>query len=320
MKILKAAVPEAMSGAPVLGFVRRHFALAAGTVRHLKFVPGAIRVNGESVRGDRLLEAGELVEVLLPEKESAFAAADCVMPEILYEDEDLLILNKPAGVAVHGRSERGDLTVGAMMSAYLGSETAFHPVNRLDKETSGAMVIAKNALTHDRLRRLRHTSAFERAYLAVAEGELPEAGLILAPLARESEGAYRRAFADTSSPCHAQMALTRFICPFKAGERSFAGILPQTGRTHQIRAHFAFLGHPLVGDRLYGTPSAEIARTALHSASVRLVIPPDSVWPEGKEIAVTAPLPADMKALLPELPEALPKEALSALSLFKEFS
>ncbi len=313
MKILEAAVSEREAGMTLETYLRKVMGLAPSRVRSLKYIPDALLRNGQPVRVSIRLCAGDRLCVSLPEKPSAFRPADAEAPalSVLYEDEDLLIINKPAGLAVHGRSERGDLTVGAQVARYLGTDTAFHPVNRLDKETSGAMVIARNAQTHERLRRLLHTGDFERRYLAWAEGELTDEGVIRAAIRRESPDSYRRVCEalpesgecqnDASSgQMRAQMAVTRFICLFKAPERSLASILPETGRTHQIRAHFAFIGHPLLGDRLYGSPSALIGRTALHSYSVRLRLPasPDR---EARTVFVTAPLPDDLLSLFPDL-------------------
>lgn len=284
MKELTAVVAPGEEGR-LDRFLRLRFALPAGRVRSLKFTPGAVLVNGDPARADRLLSVGDRVTVRLPEKASAFEEVSLPL-RILYEDEDILILDKPAGIAVHGRSERGDATLGNALAAYLGPETAFHPVNRLDRETSGAMVIAKNAYAHDRLRRLLHTPDFIREYRAVAEGETPDEGTIELPIRRESPDSYRRVCGDGG-----QMASTRFKTLIKGPERSYVSILPTTGRTHQIRSHFAAIGHPLTGDRLYGTPSPLIGRTALHSYRIAVTLP----W-NGKRVEAVAEVGEEITA------------------------
>ena len=208
-------------------------------------------------------------------------------PEVLYEDEDLLILNKRAGMATHGRAERGEPTVANQLAAYLGTESPFHPVNRLDRGTTGVMCVAKTGYAHDRLRLLLHSDSFRRTYLAVALGRVePAAGRIDLPIAKIAERKF--GVREGGAP-----AATNYETIASDGAVTLLRVTPETGRTHQIRVHLAAIGHPLLGDRLYGGASPELDRPALHSAALSLTQPVT-----GREIRVSAPLPEDLRRLL----------------------
>ena len=228
-----------------------------------------------------------MIEAKVPEPEELEILPEDIPLDILYEDEDLLIINKPAGIAVHGRSERGEPTIGAAVARYLGSAAPFHPVNRLDRGTTGAMCAAKNGYMHDRLRKILHTDAFRREYLAVACGEMPErAGVIDLPIARvPGEKRFHTAPEGLAS-------VTRYEVLGSAGGLSLLRLRPETGRTHQIRVHLAALGCPIAGDRLYGG-GALAARPLLHSAALYLVHPLT-----GAAVSVAAPMPEDMQEVL----------------------
>ena len=161
----------------------------------------------------------------------------------------------------------------------------------LDKDTSGAMVIAKSGYIHDRLRNQLHVDGFTREYRAIAGGIVtPIRGVIDRPIGRSGDG-WKRAVCPEGQP-----ALTVYETLAANEQATLLRVCPETGRTHQIRVHFASLGHPLLGDRLYGGDCTRLQRQALHSSRVRLIQPVT-----GAEIDVTAPMPADLSALLQEL-------------------
>lgn len=206
--------------------------------------------------------------------------------DILYEDADLLALNKPAGMAVHGGYDRGDPTVANALAAYLGPDAVFHPVNRLDRGTSGVMLVARSGYVHDRLRRVLHTDGFRRTYLAVACGVgLPVSGTIDLPIARADDGTTRRAILPDGQP-----SVTDYTVLAERDGYTLLRVTPRTGRTHQIRVHFAALGHPLLGDALYGGDASLLARPALHSAAADLTQPVT-----GQLLHITAPVPDDLR-------------------------
>ena len=289
-RTLEYTVPPESEGKRVRAVLQGALGLSAGLVTRLKHRPGSVRINGDGARTIDLLHAGDRLSVDVGDaKESAFVPAGPRL-DVAWEDEDIIIINKPAGMATHGRSDRREPTVGAMVAAYLGTSAPFHPVNRLDRGTTGLMCAAKTGYMHERLRRILHTDAFRREYLAICTGVPPEAeGKIDAPIARYNEEK-RFCVREDGAP-----SLTRYKVLLTWEGRSLLRVRPETGRTHQIRVHMASIGCPLLGDRLYGRLSRELDRPALHSAALTLIHPLT-----GETVSVRAPLPEDMRALLPE--------------------
>ncbi len=289
-RTLEYTVPPEGEGKRVRAVLQGALGLSAGLVTRLKHRPGSVRINGCGARTIDLLHAGDRLSVDVGDaKESAFVPAGPRL-DVAWEDEDIIIINKPAGMATHGRSDRREPTVGAMVAAYLGTSAPFHPVNRLDRGTTGLMCAAKTGYMHERLRRILHTDAFRREYLAICTGVPPEAeGEIDAPIARYNEEK-RFCVREDGAP-----SLTRYKVLLTWEGRSLLRVRPETGRTHQIRVHMASIGCPLLGDRLYGRLSRELDRPALHSAALTLIHPLT-----GETVSVRAPLPGDMRALLPE--------------------
>lgn len=289
-RTLEYTIPPEGEGKRVRAVLQGALGLSAGLVTRLKHRPGSVRINGAGARTIDLLHAGDRLSVDVGDaKESAFVPAGPRL-DVAWEDEDIIIINKPAGMATHGRSDRREPTVGAMVAAYLGTSAPFHPVNRLDRGTTGLMCAAKTGYMHERLRRILHTDAFRREYLAICTGVPPEAeGEIDAPIARYNEEK-RFCVREEGAP-----SLTRYKVLLTWEGRSLLRVRPETGRTHQIRVHMASIGCPLLGDRLYGRLSRELDRPALHSAALTLIHPLT-----GEMVSVRAPLPEDMRALLPE--------------------
>lgn len=288
-RTLTLTVAAAQDGRRVRSVLQRELGLSAGLVTRLRAREGAVKLNGEPARTVDILRAGDILSVEVGDTRGGgrFAPSQGVL-RVLWEDEDLLIIDKPADIAVHGRSDRGEPTVGNLVAAHLGADTPFHPVNRLDRGTTGVMCVAKNGYMHDRMRRLLHTDGFAREYLAITVGAPnPAAGRIELPITRVGE---EKKFGV--SPLGAPSA-TQYETVSTANGLALLRVLPLTGRTHQIRVHLAAVGCPLLGDRLYGSPSPEIDRPALHSYSARITHPLT-----GESIAVTAPLPEDMREVL----------------------
>lgn len=164
-------------------------------------MPDGICLNGAHARTVDRVAAGDTLTVRIDDKRSGGRFTPVAVPlDILYEDADLLALNKPAGMAVHGGYDRGDPTVANALAAYLGPDAVFHPVNRLDRGTSGVMLVARSGYVHDRLRRVLHTDGFRRTYLAVACGiGLPVSGTIDLPIARADDGTTAAPYTGSAS-------------------------------------------------------------------------------------------------------------------------
>jgi len=286
MRELTACAAAEEAGLSLRSFLKRRWGLADSLISHLKFVPGSVTVNDRPARMCDRLFAGDAVSLRMEEAAPRAVRPVAVPLDILWEDEDLLILNKPSGMAVHGAEERGGCTVANALAAYWGPDRVFHPVNRLDKGTSGAMAVAKSRLIHDRLRRMLHTPDFRRIYLAVTVGvPRPAAGRIDLPIGRPAEDSVRRAVMSSGAA-----AATDYRVLSDDGCYALTEVRPLTGRTHQIRVHFSALGCPLAGDWLYGSAAGPFQRPALHSWKMELLHPVT-----GMRITAEAPLPEDLR-------------------------
>lgn len=291
MRKLTAVAGEKDAGRRVKHFVRGDMGVSGGQFAALK-ARGGLLVNGAAVHANRLLQAGDVVTVLL-----ADGPGKAVMPEdapisIAWEDEDLLILDKPAPLATQCSPKQPEGTLENRL-AFHRPDIPFRPLNRLDRGTSGLLAAAKNAHAAQRLQRQLHTDAFVREYLAVVEGRMEGAGVIDAPIAKEAAATVRRVV----DPERGKRAVTRYRA-VRSGERfSLVRLRLETGRTHQIRVHLAHLGHPVAGDFLYGTELPQLPRRfALHSAYIRLAHPVT-----GEIIEIESPLPPELAALTEDL-------------------
>ena len=202
MRRLTLTVTPEQAGRTVKSLLRRELRMADGAIARVKTVPDGICLNGAHARTVDRVAAGDTLTVRIDDKRSGGRFTPVAVPlDILYEDADLLALNKPAGMAVHGGYDRGDPTVANALAAYLGPDAVFHPVNRLDRGTSGVMLVARSGYVHDRLRCVLHTDGFRRTYLAVACGVgLPVSGTIDLPIARADDGTTRRAISPDGQP------------------------------------------------------------------------------------------------------------------------
>ena len=274
MRVLTAVAGEREDGRAVRSAVPRLFSLGTHEFRRLK-QQGGILVNGETARADRLLAAGDVVEVRLRTDEAGEPRPASSAPEgcrILYMDGDLIVLSKPAPLPTLPSVHQRGGTLREALCALLGADEAtyaFHPVNRLDKGTSGLMAAARHAHAQRLLAAELHGGGFLREYLAVTDGVPPEEeGEIDAPIARLGAGARRCVRAD------GKPARTFYRVVSVSGGRALLRLRLATGRTHQIRVHLASIGCPVTGDYLYGTPHPALPdRFALHSARLTLTHP-----------------------------------------------
>ena len=293
MRILTYTVTPEEDGRMVKGILRGSLQLSYTLLKSLKWRENAILLNGQSVHVNTIVRAGDTVSVVLSERtpREDLYCANAAKPDIVYEDDDLLVLNKPAGVAMHPKS--GDASapsLAAMLTNYLGEGSVPHFVSRLDKGTSGLLIAAKSGYVHDRLRRALHSSDLRREYRAITVGTVePPYGVIDAPIGRAEGSIIRRCVRVDGLP-----SLTEYETLQVNDRFTLLRLRPQTGRTHQLRVHMAYLGHPLAGDWLYGTEDKTlIARPALHSYELWFTQPVT-----GQELHFTAPIPQDMQRLM----------------------
>ena len=292
MRILTYQVTEEDAGRHLRYILRARLHLSYTLMSSLKWQQGAIRLNGADCAVAATVCAGDTVTVNVADRlplSEHIAPVDFPL-DVLFEDEDLLVIGKPAGIAVHSAALTEEtVTIAGAAAHYLGGG-AFHPVNRLDKGVSGIMVIAKNGHAHDLCMRLLHTDAFRREYRGICLGvPFPAAGTVDLPIAREDGSAVKRCIDPNGAESH-----TEYQMLAQYGDRALLRLRPLTGRTHQLRLHCAAMGHPLLGDWLYGAEAPGlIDRPALHSFELWLTHPVT-----GKELHLISPLPADMERLL----------------------
>ena len=293
MRILTYTVPPEENGRMVKGILRGDLHLSYTLLKSLKWRENAILLNGQSVHVNAIVHTGDVVSVALSERapREDLYCEHTARPNIVYEDDDLLVLNKPAGVAMHPKTDDASApSLAAMLTGYLGEGSVPHFVSRLDKGTSGLLIAAKSGYVHDRLRRALHSDNLRREYRAVAVGRVtPDHGIIDAPIGRADGSIIRRCVRADGLP-----SLTEYETLQTSERFTLLRMRPQTGRTHQLRVHMAYLGYPLAGDWLYGTEDKNlIARPALHSYELWFTQPIT-----GQELHFTAPIPQDMQRLL----------------------
>lgn len=293
MRILTHTVLPEEEGRMVKGILRGSLQLSYTLLKSLKWRENAILLNGQSVHVNAIVHAGDVVSVALSERtpREDLYCENTAAPNIVYEDEDLLVLNKPAGVAMHPKADDAAApSLAAMLTGYLGEGSVPHFVSRLDKGTSGLLIAAKSGYVHDRLRRALHSSELRREYRAVAVGQVtPPRGVIDAPIGRADGSIIRRCVREDGLVSRTEYEVLQTTERF-----TLLRLRPETGRTHQLRVHMAYLGHPLAGDWLYGTEDKNlIARPALHSYELWFTQPVT-----GQEMHFTVPIPQDMQQLL----------------------
>ena len=253
---------------------------------------GRILVDGQPRTVDQPVRAGETVIFLPAETAPAYRPKPCFRPvPVAWEDEHLLIIDKPAPLASQSSARQPDDTLENMVCAYFGQPEGFvyRPVNRLDKGTSGLMAVAKTAHAQQLMQRMLHTPQFTRRYLAVVEGAPePLCGRIDLPVAKDDAASIRRVITPDGKP-----SVTHYET-LRQGARSLVRLTLETGRTHQIRVHMSALGHPVCGDFLYGTELAALPGWfALHSAEIDLIHPVT-----GEGLHIESPLPEELARLL----------------------
>lgn len=293
MRILTHTVLPEEEGRMVKGILRGSLQLSYTLLKSLKWRENAILLNGQSVHVNAIVHAGDVVSVALSERtpREDLYCENTAAPNIVYEDEDLLVLNKPAGVAMHPKADDAAApSLAVMLTGYLGEGSVPHFVSRLDKGTSGLLIAAKSGYVHDRLRRALHSSELRREYRAAAVGQVtPPRGVIDAPIGRADGSIIRRCVREDGLVSRTEYEVLQTTERF-----TLLRLRPETGRTHQLRVHMAYLGHPLAGDWLYGTEDKNlIARPALHSYELWFTQPIT-----GQELHFTAPIPQDMQRLL----------------------
>lgn len=312
--VMRLTVADESAGERLDRFLAAHLPELSRTRIQSLVDHGRITVNGAAGKRSYRVENGDAIVIEIPAPSLSAAQPESIPLEILYHDDDLAVVNKPAGMIVHpGAGAKTGTMVNALLHEFgsrgelssIGGELRPGIVHRLDRETSGALLIARNDLAHRALAEQFSSHKIEKTYVALLHGKLNESsGRIELPVARD----LHRRIRMTTRRKEGRAARTDWKVRLRLPGYTFVEADLHTGRTHQIRVHFSALGHPVVGDTLYGAPrqpklaSTSVAppgRNFLHAARIKFAHPTT-----GREVEVRAPLPTELAEYLRALAHA----------------
>jgi 23S rRNA pseudouridine1911/1915/1917 synthase len=252
---------------------------------------GFIIINGKTARSDDILKKGDKLEVILETNETQDIEPEDIPINVVYEDEDLLVVDKPPFMVVHPtKSHPSGTLANGVMNYFRKTEQncIVRLVNRLDRDTSGLVIIAKSQFAHMAMAQKLERNLIDKYYITIVEGKMEGQGTIDLPIDRPTLDSIKRVVMENG-----QRAITHYEV-LKSGERASCLLVKlETGRTHQIRVHLSHLGHPIIGDTLYGKESEYIKRQALHAYKLKFRRIRDN-----REIEITAEIPDDMRELM----------------------
>ncbi len=288
-------IDEDSAGLRVEQFLRRK-RYSGQNLSEIKRMPKSILVNGVHYYMRQELSKGDHLQVRICETKDSEKIPPTNLPlDIIYEDEDLLVLNKPAGMPIHPSLNNYTNSMANALAYYFqsqGKPFIFRCCNRLDRDTSGLTIVSKHLVSGSILSDMTKYREVHREYLAIARGSVtPSEGTIQAPLGRK-EGTIIERTVDWE---HGEDAVTHYKVVKEANGHSLVSLRLETGRTHQIRIHMKYLGYPLIGDYLYNPDMEYMTRQALHSHHMEFTHPIT-----GKHMSFTAPLPEDMARVMQE--------------------
>jgi 23S rRNA pseudouridine1911/1915/1917 synthase len=260
---------------------------------------GLVKVNESPAKASQKLDFGDRVKVELKPELPSSLSPEPIPLNIVYEDADVMVVDKPAGMTVHPAPGHPAHTLVNAILAHLpelnDAEDTLRPgiVHRLDKDTSGLIIVAKNRVSQANLSAQFQSRTVKKVYLALVKGRLaPETGVIEAAIGRDRQHRQRMAVVTKGRQAQTDYQVIRYLPNYTLLE-----VRPATGRTHQIRVHLAAIGHPIVGDTVYGEQSPYIARQFLHAARLRFKQPSTGAWLE-----LESAMPDDMEKALREIP------------------
>jgi 23S rRNA pseudouridine1911/1915/1917 synthase len=259
---------------------------------------GHITVNGQPAKPGLKLNTGDRIKVVIPPTPPQKLVPEAIPLNILYEDEDLLVVDKPAGLTVHpAPGHTGHTLVSALLSHFphladVGDALRPGIVHRLDKDTSGLMLVAKNTKAQDNLAGQFKSHSVTKAYIVLVKGHLtPESGIIEAAIGRHPRNRKKMAVVEGGREARTEYKVIKYI-----GDYTLLEVRPKTGRTHQIRVHLGAIGFPVVGDKIYGVKAPFLSRQFLHASRLGFRLP-DS----GEYVEFKSELPEDLKQALEDI-------------------
>lgn len=285
-------------GRSVLSYLKNELKLSSAYISSLKNIERGIEVNRAHVTVKYLLREGDLLSISDAEPRPSENIVPSDIPlDILYEDGNIIILNKPPYMPTHpSHNHYDDTLANGLANLYLkrGEPFVFRPMGRLDRNTSGIVTVAKNRAAASFIFNASKKGSIQKHYIAILDGECAQPvgniNVIDTPIKRQDGSIISRVACDINEN-GAQKALTYWRTLYSKNGITLAHAFPKTGRTHQLRVHFSSIGLPLLGDDMYGIPSNIIGRHSLHAAAIELPLPFD-----GSILKITAPIPEDMNS------------------------
>ncbi len=287
-RVIEIRITTSQEGRTIKDILRNDFRVSAAILTQLKKEKDGILLEGNPVFATERVREGESLIITVRDSVSHMEKSDMPL-SVLFEDEDVILLNKPRNMPTHpSQNHYGDTLANALMGYFGGQNFIFRAITRLDKDTSGVVLVAKNPLSGAILVEDMKLGRIQKEYMAVTNGmPNPPAGRLEAPICRQKESIVLRCVSPDG-----REAITQYETISEKNGFSLIRLNPLTGRTHQLRVHMSYLGCPIYGDDLYGAPQKEEA-TRLHCGKLQFIHPIT-----GEEILVEAPLPEDMLSLV----------------------
>lgn len=293
---VKYIIDESQSGKTVKDILRYELGLSAAFIKHLKFIENGITLNGEHATVRRTVKSGDVLLLATEDTENGEQLTPTdIKLDIIFEDDCVIVPSKPPFMPTHpSHLHHGDTLADALAFIYKtrNEPFVFRPINRLDKNTSGLTVIAKSRISAAKLTEAMRNGRIKKQYLAVLNGVLEQdEGTIETHITRTDQSIIVRRVCSADDG--GDLALTRYRVLMRANGHTLALAAPITGRTHQLRVHFAHLGCAIVGDDMYGKEDERISRHALHAIKLKFEHPQSK-----QELTLCAPIPDDMRCLI----------------------
>ena len=287
MKTIELTIDNEYHNKMIKNLLRHKLNISAAILTDLKKHPDGILLNGNHAKATTVMHTGDVLTVNIYDISSPNIVPVEMELDILYENEDVLVVNKPRNMPTHpSQNHHDDTLANGVMHYYRNGDYTFRVITRLDRDTSGTVLIAKNRLAAVILSEQMRSQTIHKEYVALCHGTPSELqGTIDAPIARVKGSAILR----NVSP-EGKTAVTHYQVISAHGDRSLIKLNPQTGRTHQLRVHLAHIGHPIYGDDMYSSPIC--GSTHLHCRALTFADPAD-----GRLVTIEAPMPSDMAKL-----------------------
>ena len=284
-KEIEITIEKESDGKKIEHVLKVKAGLSETLIRRLKRTEGGILLNGNPAKVIEKVSFGDVVKVTVTEKGSENIIPAKILLDIIYEDEDILAVNKPRSMPTHPSKGHRDDTLANGVIYYLGKGSKFHVITRLDRDTSGVVLIAKNSVSAAFLTDEMKNGRIQKEYIAVINGVLnPKDGIISAPIKKKNESGILRCISSDGKE-----AVTKYRTVKIQDGISLVNLFPVTGRTHQLRVHMSYMNCPIYGDSLYGAVQKG-EKTLLHCRKISFTHPTTK-----KNISITAPLCEDIK-------------------------